>query len=271
MPLIFYSGEDEVKLFTWCIFSILATYLSWEAGSYITKRASKIFPLLNCPLKHFTVLVLSFLLLTIIIILSIYLVNRLFNTAGDDYWHEMQAVHLTILFGTFLLISMHEGIDIYLTLRDITMHGKSATSSTGQETGSLPMAHKESKPEILKDKPENGNSVFRKNFTVQVGSRIKVVPVSEIAYLYARDKGVYLRTFSNRDYPVDFSLTEFCALLDPGHFIRINRKFIVSLESISELVTLSHSKLKVKLSPPSPFELIIGHPKSAELKAWLNR
>ena len=276
MPLIFYSGDDLTKLFTWFIFSILATFLSWEIGSLISKKISKKFPLLFSPGKHITALVLFFTLLSIIIIFSIYFVNILFHTAGNNYWSEMKGMHLCIILGTFMLISIHEGIDIYLNWKKSTQsdRGNEMSSGSGVHSSAISNSDYLSDPSIKNLTIENthkGNNIFKKNFTVQIGSKIKIIPVTEIAYFYALDKGVYIKTFANRDYPVDETLTELNPMLNSEFFHRINRKYIVNIKSINELITLSKSKLKVLLNPSSPIEIILGYPKSAELKAWLNR
>ena len=158
----------------------------------------------------------------------------------------MKGVHLIILLGTFMLTSMHEGLYIYFNWKEITL----AT-----------------KPE--KDRQEH--SIFKKNFTVQIGPKIKIIAIEDIAYIYAMDKGVYLKTFANRDYLIDETLTQVNSLVNPEVFFRINRKFIINIKSITELVTLSKSRLKILVSPSSPIEIILGYTKSSELKAWLNR
>jgi len=246
MPLIFYSGDDNTMLFTWCIFSILVTFVAWESGSLVSGKINKKFPLISCPGKHVLTMVLYFLLLSLLLILAIYLVNRFFNTVGYNYWSAMKGVHLIILLGTFMLTSMHEGLYIYFNWKEITL----AT-----------------KPE--KDRQEH--SIFKKNFTVQIGPKIKIIAIEDIAYIYAMDKGVYLKTFANRDYLIDETLTQVNSLVNPEVFFRINRKFIINIKSITELVTLSKSRLKILVSPSSPIEIILGYTKSSELKAWLNR
>ena len=259
MPLIFYSGDDVSRLFTWSVFSVLSTFLAWESGSYVSRKINKRYPILSSPYKHLILMVLFFLLLSFIIILAIYLVNRLFNTVGDNYWSEMKGIHLIIFLGTFMLTSMHEGIYLYFNWKEIILNSKS-------EQGLPEGQGYTSNRKIL-----NKNSTFKKNFTVQIGSKIKIITIEDIAYIYAMDKGVYLKTFANRDYLIDETLSQVNSLLNPEFFFRINRKFILNIKSITELVTLSKSRLKVLLSPTSPVEIILGHIKSVELKVWLNK
>ena len=253
MPLIFYAGDDVGKLFTWCVFSILLTFLAWESGNFISQKISRIFPLLLSTGKHILAMVLSFLLLTMVLIMMIFFVNSLLHTIGDNYWSEMKGIHLCIILGTFMLLSMHEGIDIYLNWKNSTIHSD------------------EKNPLSENDSVYKNSNIYKKNFTVQIGAKIRIIPVNDIAFVYAMDKGVYIKTSANRDYLINETLSELIHFLDPDRFFRINRKFIVSIESINELITLSKSRLKVLLSPSSPVEIILGYSKSSELKTWLNK
>lgn len=276
MPFIFYSGDDVGKLFTWCTFSILLTFIAWESGSLIFKWVNRKFPLLVSTGKHITALIISFLMLTMILILMIYCVNLIFHTTGDNYWSEMKGVHLCIILGTFLLLSMHEGIDIYLNWKNSTKQNNGVNPISGQGSFSRELPENDTPlafvtGNLLNDNVQNNSKFYRKNFTVQIGAKIRIIPINDIAFIYAMDKGVYIKTTANRDYLIDETLSELIHILDPEKFFRINRKFIVSIESISELITLSKSRLKVLLSPPSPVEIILGYPKSSELKTWLNK
>jgi len=58
-------------------------------------------------------------------------------------------------------------------------------------------------------------------------------------------------------------------IIDPAKFFRINRKFIVSFSSISEIITYSNSRLKVKLNSNVSDDLIVSREKVQDFKKWL--
>ena len=119
----------------------------------------------------------------------------------------------------------------------------------------------------LKKKSES----YKKRFTIYVGSKIRIINTDDIAYFYSTNKAVFLRTINNKDFDVDYSLTKLENILNPDFFFRINRKYIIRIQSIDELITLSKSRLLVKLNPPVDEEIIITYQRSGNLKKWLNR
>lgn len=113
---------------------------------------------------------------------------------------------------------------------------------------------------------------FRKRFLIQTGDKIRKIEVSEIAYFYVLDKGVYLRTFQGSTYTVEYALDKLETILDPGMFFRINRKYLVNMNSISNMVAYSRGRVKLELKPHADDELdtIVSIDRSADFRKWLN-
>jgi len=113
---------------------------------------------------------------------------------------------------------------------------------------------------------------FKKRFLIQIGEKIRKIEVTEIAYFYVLDKANYLKTFEGKSYPVDFTLDKLETFLNPESFFRINRKFLVKMESISKMVAYSRGRVKLELNPKpeDDFETIVSIDRSADFKKWLN-
>ena len=88
---------------------------------------------------------------------------------------------------------------------------------------------------------------YKSRFMVRVGDRIKSVDVEDILYFYSLQKGTYLHTNDNRNYVVDYTLDALGELLDPSMFHRINRRYLITHKAITDVITLSGSKLKINL------------------------
>ena len=114
---------------------------------------------------------------------------------------------------------------------------------------------------------------YRERFSISVGSKIKMVEVTDIAYFFVLDKGVYLRTFHGNTYNVDFTLDTLTELLNPASFFRINRKYLINIASIENMVAYSRSRVKLDLKPRTDKEdeTIVSIDRSAEFKQWLNQ
>lgn len=120
--------------------------------------------------------------------------------------------------------------------------------------------------EIRGDKPEH-----KKRFLVQIGERFHRIQTSDVAYFYAFEKAVYLRTFQGKSYPIDYSLDQLENQLDPRYFFRINRQLLINIEAIDEMTAWSRSRIKLELKALNDRELntVVSIDRSGEFKKWL--
>lgn len=105
-------------------------------------------------------------------------------------------------------------------------------------------------------------------FLARRGKRLYSVASEDIAYFY-REALVYLVTRSNERFAVDLSLDRALERLDPRRFLRLDRRFVASIEAVREVVVLAKSRLLVRLEPPPPFDPVVSQERAAEVKAWL--
>ena len=114
---------------------------------------------------------------------------------------------------------------------------------------------------------------WQERFLVQIGARMRSVTTAEIAYFMADGKYLHLVTHDGKDYLLDRTLTEVGEKLSPRYFFRINRRLIISFESIREMVRYSGSRIKVVLQPPLPEgeEALVSTDRVQEFRQWLNR
>ncbi len=114
---------------------------------------------------------------------------------------------------------------------------------------------------------------YRERFSITIGTKIKMVEVSDIAYFFVLDKGVYLRSAQGNTYNIDFTLEKLEEMLNPASFFRINRKYLINITSIDNMVAYSRSRVKLELKPKADNELdtIVSIDRSGEFKKWLNQ
>lgn len=113
---------------------------------------------------------------------------------------------------------------------------------------------------------------YKKRFLIQIGDKIRKIEVSEIAYFYVLEKGIYLKTYQGNSYPIDFTLDKMEGMLNPEVFFRINRKYLVNMESISNMVAYSRGRIKLELRPKTDdeYDSIVSIDRSADFKKWMN-
>jgi DNA-binding LytR/AlgR family response regulator len=110
---------------------------------------------------------------------------------------------------------------------------------------------------------------YKKRFTVKIGQHLKVFAIDEIECFFSENKGTYIHTFDNRNYLIENTLEFLEQELDPLDFFRINRKFIIPLKAIKEIVLYSNSRLKVILPSYKEDEVIVSREKVSEFKTWI--
>ena len=114
---------------------------------------------------------------------------------------------------------------------------------------------------------------YKKRFLIQYGQKLKKVDSDEIAYFYAMEKNVFLTTFQKSSYPIDYTLDKLMGMIDPEKYFRINRKLIVNIKSIKNMIPYSRSRIKLVLEPAEAKEIeaLVSVERSSDFKKWMDR
>ncbi|MCF8369710.1 MAG: LytTR family DNA-binding domain-containing protein [Bacteroidales bacterium] len=112
---------------------------------------------------------------------------------------------------------------------------------------------------------------YKQRFVVKVGEHIKSIPVTNILYFYSLEKATFMHTTDNRNFVIDYSVEQLETLVDPNKFFRINRKFLISLESIQDIISYSNSRLRLELKYNNDMDAIVAREKVVKFKEWLDK
>ncbi|MFZ0490095.1 MAG: LytTR family DNA-binding domain-containing protein [Salegentibacter sp.] len=110
---------------------------------------------------------------------------------------------------------------------------------------------------------------YKKRFTVQVGQHLKIIETADICCFYSENKATYAHTELGRAYLLDLSLEALEKELNPEHFFRINRKSIVQLKFIKDIVAYTNSRLELKIKAFEESSLIVSRERVKDFKSWL--
>jgi DNA-binding LytR/AlgR family response regulator len=110
---------------------------------------------------------------------------------------------------------------------------------------------------------------YKARFVVRVGEHLRHIGIEEVAYFHSMEKETFLNSFSGKCYGLEHSLDQLEALTDPDIFFRINRKYLVNLKAIRDIIAYSGSRLKLKISDKDNDETIVSREKVGEFKNWL--
>ena len=117
----------------------------------------------------------------------------------------------------------------------------------------------------------NKQPEYKKRFLAHFADKIKSIETNEIAYFYFAERDTYLCTFDGKKYSIEFSLDKLETMINPDKFFRINRRYIINIKAISNMFTLSKSKIKVELKPPADDDTVVSLSKSSGFRRWLSR
>ncbi|QDO94346.1 response regulator transcription factor [Formosa sediminum] len=110
---------------------------------------------------------------------------------------------------------------------------------------------------------------YKKRFSVQVGQHLKLINSDEVECFYSENKGTYLHTTSGRNYLLNSTLDQLEQDLEPHVFFRINRKFIVNINAIQDMVNYTNSRLEIKLNSYKDEQVIVARERVKTFKDWL--
>lgn len=109
----------------------------------------------------------------------------------------------------------------------------------------------------------------RDRFLVAFRDRLLSVNVGEIAYFFSEQKTTRLVTHGGKIYPLDLTLEEVEADLDPRRFFRLNRQVLACPAAIAAVFTHFNGKLKLDLTPSYGDDLFVSRERAGEFKRWL--
>lgn len=123
----------------------------------------------------------------------------------------------------------------------------------------------------LLQKMSLNQKVYRSRFLVKAGQTFVKINSEIIAYFFVDNKLTYGNLFNNKKYLLDYTLDDLENELDPQMFIRINRQFILNINSIESVHIFFGGSLKLHLIPKCEEEVIISRRRVAAFKEWMNK
>lgn len=111
---------------------------------------------------------------------------------------------------------------------------------------------------------------YKERFVTKVGEHLRSIEVSDILYFYSLEKTSFAVTPDGRKHVLDFTLDQLEALVDPSRFFRVNRKYIVALTAIRDMISHTNSRLKLSLKSSDDDDIVVARERVQEFKDWLD-
>jgi len=111
---------------------------------------------------------------------------------------------------------------------------------------------------------------FKERFVVKVGEHLRSIETREISFFFSLEKMTFAQSKDGLKHILDFTLDELEALLDPSGFFRVNRKYIVSVDAIQDMISYTNSRVKLVLEASDDTDVIVARERVQEFKDWLD-
>ena len=112
-------------------------------------------------------------------------------------------------------------------------------------------------------------SSYKSRFLAKVGQRMFFIQENEVAYFAADNKIVFLIDREGNRFVINYTIEKLELMLNPKHFFRLNRKFIVHADMIEQVKPYHNNRLKVLLKGINTTEdIIISREKISDFKSW---
>jgi DNA-binding LytR/AlgR family response regulator len=112
---------------------------------------------------------------------------------------------------------------------------------------------------------------YKSRFVVNAGMHIRSVEVEKINLFYSLEKSTFLLDNTGKSYDIDYSLEQIERLTDPKQFFRISRKYIANITAITDIISYTSSRLKLKIACSDDDDILVSRSKLAEFRRWLER
>ena len=133
-----------------------------------------------------------------------------------------------------------------------------------QAAAPAPLTHLEQALQLLQKKN------YKNRFMVRTGEHIHSVPAQDIVLFYAEDRNVFLLCENKKKFIIDYKMEELEDLLDPVLFFRVNRSYMVNINSIKDVIVYSNSRLLIRLRTDCDKEIVVSRERVQEFKDWFN-
>jgi len=94
----------------------------------------------------------------------------------------------------------------------------------------------------------------------------------DIAYFYLENKTCYMvDRFQGMKYLITKSLRDLTGALDPADFYRINKKYLVHIESVKKFKLCVAGRIEVELHPAPKERVFINQVRMQDFKKWITQ
>ncbi|MFD1771444.1 LytR/AlgR family response regulator transcription factor [Sphingobacterium suaedae] len=110
----------------------------------------------------------------------------------------------------------------------------------------------------------------KNRFLIAKGENYHYIETKDIAHFYSEDGVVFLHTFNDRRYIINYTLDQLEQQVDNRLFFRVSRNCIGNVKAIENVAKYFNSRLKLSFSPECPHDVLVSRVRVPDFLKWMD-
>lgn len=110
----------------------------------------------------------------------------------------------------------------------------------------------------------------KNRFLISKGDNYHYIETADIAHFYSEEGVVFLHTFQNKRYIINYTLDQLEQQLDSRLFFRVSRNCIGHVKAIENIAKYFNSRLKLTFLPVCPHEVLVSRVRVPDFLKWMD-
>ncbi|MFT4759005.1 MAG: two-component system response regulator LytT [Paraglaciecola sp.] len=111
---------------------------------------------------------------------------------------------------------------------------------------------------------------FKERFMIKMGQSLSYIPIKDVAYFYSENSLSFIKMRNGKRHIVDYTIDQIMELVNPKDFFRINRKAIIRIDAILQILPYFNNRLVLKLQPVADFEVMVSRERVKDFRKWID-
>lgn len=110
---------------------------------------------------------------------------------------------------------------------------------------------------------------YKHSLLIAVKDKLVPVSLNDVVCMYSTDRKIQIYVKNGNVFEYNKSLDALMEMLDPRMFYRANKQYIVSRQSVEEIIIWFDGRLLLHLPVELPEPLFVSKNKAADFKNWM--
>ena len=111
---------------------------------------------------------------------------------------------------------------------------------------------------------------YKERVLAKIGDNYQHISMQDVAYFYSEDHYTFVATTDKQRYIINYTLDTLSELINPQHFFRISRQFIVNINAIDNISKHFNGRLKITVKPSFSEDIYVSRNRVQAFLAWLD-